>query len=60
MPKSYTIQSGDTLSKIAKQFGVSVNAIAAANNIANPSLIKPAQVLTISICTIRARKTRAI
>ncbi len=47
MPQTYTIQRGDTLSKIAKQFGVSVDAIAKANNIANPSLIKPGQVLTI-------------
>ncbi len=47
MPKSYIVQSGDTLFKIAKQFGTSVNAIAQANNIATPSLIKAGQTLTI-------------
>ncbi|HEX7593022.1 MAG TPA: LysM domain-containing protein, partial [Anaerolineae bacterium] len=40
---SYTVQSGDTLYGIARKFGVTV----AANNIANPKLIKPGQVLTI-------------
>ena len=30
---SYVIQPGDTLSSIARRFGVSVSAIAAANNI---------------------------
>ncbi|MBI4789946.1 MAG: LysM peptidoglycan-binding domain-containing protein [Chloroflexi bacterium] len=44
---TYTVQRGDTLSAIARKFGVSVAAIVAANNIANANLIKPAQVLTI-------------
>lgn len=35
----YTVQCGDTLSGIAKQYGVSVQAIAAANSISNPNLI---------------------
>jgi LysM repeat protein len=46
-PLTYTVQPGDTLSKIAKKFGVTVGAIVTANNIANPNLIKPGQVLTI-------------
>ena len=44
---TYTVQPGDTLYAIARKFGVTVAAIVAANNIADPSLIKPGQVLTI-------------
>lgn len=44
---TYTVQSGDTLSKIARQFASTVAAIAAANNIANPGLIRVGQVLII-------------
>lgn len=44
---TYTVEPGDNLSIIARQFGVSVSEIAAANNIVNPSLIFVGQVLTI-------------
>ncbi|MBI5929420.1 MAG: LysM peptidoglycan-binding domain-containing protein [Chloroflexi bacterium] len=44
---TYTVQRGDTLSAIARRFGVTVQAIASANNIANPNLIYPGQVLNI-------------
>jgi LysM repeat protein len=47
MAQTYTVKSGDTLSKIAKQFGVTVDALVKANNIANPNLIKLGQVLKI-------------
>jgi LysM repeat protein len=43
----YTVQSGDTLSSIARAHGVTVQAIVEANNIANPNLIIAGQVLTI-------------
>ena len=43
----YTVRSGDTLSAIGARFGVSYQAIAAANHLANPNLIYPGQVLTI-------------
>ncbi len=46
---AYTVQPIDTLYKIAKKFGVSVDAIVKTNNIANPSLIKPGQVLIIPV-----------
>lgn len=44
---TYTVQPGDTLYRIAARFGTTVAAISSANNIANPNLIYPGQVLTI-------------
>jgi len=43
----YTVRWGDTLYSIARRFGTTVQAIAAANGIANPSLIRVGQVLCI-------------
>lgn len=47
-PTNYTIQSGDTLGAIAKRFGVSVNDLAAWNNIQDPNRIYTGQRLVIS------------
>lgn len=44
---TYVVQPGDTLYRIAVRFGVTVQAIAAANNIANTNLIYAGQVLII-------------
>ena len=44
---TYTVQSGDNLSKIGKKYGVSYMAIAEANGIENPDLIHPGQELII-------------
>jgi LysM repeat protein len=44
-PMTYTVKRGDTLSGIAKRFGVSVAAIAGANSIADRNSIKQGQVL---------------
>ena len=44
----YTVKRGDTLSKIAKYYGVSVNQIIALNNITNPNLIYPGEKLRIT------------
>jgi LysM repeat protein len=41
------IESGDTLSGIAEKFGVPVDSIAQANNIADVNEIKPGQELII-------------
>lgn len=44
----YTVRRGDTLSKIATIYGVTVGEIVAQNNIANPNLIYPGEVLKIT------------
>ena len=44
---SYQVVGGDTLTKIAAMYGVTVQDIVDANNIANPNLIYPGQMLEI-------------
>ncbi len=44
---TYTVKSGDTLSGIAQRHGTTTSALAKANNISNPNLIKVGQKLTI-------------
>jgi LysM repeat protein len=41
------VKKGDTLYEIARRFGVSLQALAAANGIADPKMIRPGQVLVI-------------
>ena len=43
----YTVQAGDTLWSIAQRFNTTVDEIVALNNITNPNLIFPGQVLLI-------------
>jgi len=43
----YTVQRGDTLTRVAQQHGTSVRALVEANQLANPNLIRPGQVLVI-------------
>lgn len=45
----HVVKRGETLGVIAQQYGVTVNAIVRANNIANPSLIYPGQKLNIPV-----------
>ncbi|MEN6302247.1 MAG: LysM peptidoglycan-binding domain-containing protein [Mizugakiibacter sp.] len=47
MQNAYTVQRGDTLSKIAAKNGTTVQAIAEANGISNPNRIAPGQTLSI-------------
>lgn len=44
----YTVQSGDTLSGIAKRYNTTYRYLADMNGLTNPNLIYPGQVLTIS------------
>ncbi|MEM6283916.1 MAG: LysM peptidoglycan-binding domain-containing protein [Chloroflexota bacterium] len=43
----YTIQRGDTLNVIARNFNITLNELVAANNLANPNIIYPGQQLII-------------
>lgn len=45
--RTYTVQSGDTLSGIAAKYGTTWQALAAKNGLSNPNLIYPGQTLTI-------------
>lgn len=49
---TYVVQPGDTLSGIARRFGTTISAIVQANNIPNPNLIFPGQVLIIPVGSI--------
>lgn len=46
-PTTYTVRSGDTISGIAKSFGISINTVLWANNMTARSVIRPGQKLTI-------------
>lgn len=48
---TYIVQPGDNLTHIARQFGISIEAIVAANDIADPNLIIVGQVLEIPVVT---------
>ncbi|WP_215144266.1 LysM peptidoglycan-binding domain-containing protein [Exiguobacterium qingdaonense] len=50
--KTYTVKSGDTLYRIARAYGVTVSALAVANNISNVNLLRVGQVLVIPGTTV--------
>lgn len=45
---TYTVRSGDTLNKIAREHGTTVNALVSLNNISDPNKISVGQVLAIN------------
>jgi peptidoglycan hydrolase-like protein with peptidoglycan-binding domain len=47
VPTIYTVKSGDTLSKIAAHFGITVGEIVKLNGIKNPNLIRVGEVLKL-------------
>jgi lysozyme len=46
-PTTYIVQRGDWLTRIAQRFGITLGALMSANDIYNPNLIYPGQVLYI-------------
>ncbi len=46
-PFLYTVKAGDTLGKIAEQFGVSIDELVALNNIDDPNWLEPGMTLII-------------
>lgn len=52
--QQYTVQPGDTLYRIAQRFGVTVDEIVRLNNISDPNLIFPGQVLLIPVTSTPA------
>ena len=48
MNTTYTVKRGDTLSEIALKYNTTVSNLANLNNISNPNLIYPGQVITIN------------
>lgn len=50
---TYTVQYGDSLGKISRQFNVDVSIILAANNLPDPNLLEVGQVLTIPPSPLR-------
>lgn len=47
-PSSYAVKSGDTLSAISDKFNLDWRVVAQQNNISNPDLIRPGQVLNLN------------
>ncbi|MCB0247679.1 MAG: LysM peptidoglycan-binding domain-containing protein [Anaerolineae bacterium] len=58
-PTIHVVSPGETLSGIAAQYGVSAGALAYANNIDNPSMIRSGQRLTIPESTATAPASQA-
>jgi len=48
-PVSYKVRSGDTLSRIAKVFGVTVSDLVNWNGISKHSMLRPGQKLTVNV-----------
>jgi LysM repeat protein len=58
--QTYTVKNGETLGQIAHRFHLSSGALGAANNITDPRLIRPGQVLTIPAKGQTTTKSRAV
>ncbi|MGB2540592.1 LysM peptidoglycan-binding domain-containing protein [Leuconostoc suionicum] len=56
---SYTVQSGDTLSKIAEKTGVDVSVLSSLNNLSNTDLVLTGQELSLKASTTQATSSAA-
>lgn len=56
-PRSYAVKSGDTLSAIGDKFNLDWRVVAQQNNISNPNLIRPGQVLSLDGASAAAVST---
>ena len=56
-PTTYTVKAGDTLSGIASKYGTTYQELARINNIANPNVIYPGQVIKINRGTVEKTYT---
>lgn len=55
----YTVETGDTLSKIAQRYGTTVQELVNINNISNPNLIFPGQqIRVLTNSTVNGNETR--
>ena len=59
-PQEYTIQSGDTLAKIAETFGTTVEALAKLNGIADPDTIFAGDILKLPFSAKKQEMTKYI
>jgi hypothetical protein len=57
---AYVVQAGDSLGRLAKKFGVSVNTLVALNDIEDPSLIKIGQKLRVPVCNAKMIAIRGV
>lgn len=57
---TYTVKSGDTLSKIASMYGVSVEELASYNNISNSNIISVGQIIKIPKGSSSGTQTKVV
>lgn len=55
----YTVEAGDTLSKLGRRFNTTWAKIASDNSLSNPNIIKPGDVLTINLPDFGAQDRKA-
>lgn len=55
----HTVRSGETVSSIARKYGVSVGTVLSYNSIADPNLLRPGQMLTIPVANRAASAPQA-
>jgi cell wall-associated NlpC family hydrolase len=57
---TYTVHQGDTLWAIAARYGTTVSVLASTNNLTNPNVIQPGEVLVVSGGAVRRSPTRPV